>query len=216
MKLTEAELRELAKQLRCPDHHDGLQVAEMMNVTNANIISKAIASLNLQPQDALLEIGPGNGKHIEAILQIEDLKYFGTDTSEAMVAECNMRYSEINNATVSLTDGVSLPYPDGYFNKIFTVNTIYFWEDPHSYASEIYRVMKTGGVLGIAFIPEHIMLNIPFAKYGFTHYSKSQVKSLLLQSGFIIQNEITETELVKGNSGQQIQREFVIITASKG
>lgn len=215
MKLTETELQQLAKQLRCPEHEGGMQVGEMMNVTNANMISKAIATLNLQPGDILLELGPGNGKHIENILQVEDVKYFGADISELMVNECNRHYSTKDNVRVLLTDGSTLPFPDANFNKIFTVNTIYFWEDPEGYASEIYRVMKSGGKLSIGFIPERIMQNIPFAKYGFKFYSEVSVRALLEAGGFIIRNEITETELVTGNTGQQIQREFVIITALK-
>lgn len=215
MKLTEDELRELARQLRCPDKNEGLQVAEMMNVVNAYMISKAIASLNLEAGDAVLELGPGNGKHIETILETGNIKYFGADISEVMVAECNMRYSEINNVHVRLTDGISLQYPDGYFDRIFTVNTIYFWEEPNSYASEIFRVLKSEGVLCIAYIPERVMRNIPFAKYGFAHYSEIQVKNLLSQAGFLIRDERIETELVTNNAGQQIQREFVIINVTK-
>jgi len=215
MKFTEAELQQLAKQLRCPDENDGLKVAEMMNVTNANMISKAVTSLNLEPGDAVLELGPGNGKHIKDIFKIDNIKYFGADISEAMVAECNRRFKVFDNVNVVLADGLTLPFPDSSFNKIFTVNTIYFWQDASSYTSEIFRVLKSGGLLSIAYIPERIMQNIPFAKYGFTHYSESRLKSLLLESGFIIRDEMTENELITGNTGQQIQREFVIITASK-
>lgn len=215
MKLTEAEHKELAKQLRCPDANDGLQVAEMMNVTNANIINKAIASLELTVNDVVLEIGPGNGKHIQEILKVPDVKYLGADISEAMVAECTKRYSGNNNAKVLLTDGNSIPFPDNYFNKMFTVNTIYFWEHPEAYALEIYRVMQPGGLLSIGYIPERIMQNIPFAKYGFNLYSESNVQELLKNAGFRIKDENTETEFVTGNMGQQIQREFVIISAVK-
>ena len=215
MKLTEAELQQLAKQLRCPDSNEGLKVAEMMNATNANLIDKTLASLNLQPGDAVLEIGPGNGYHIKDLLKIKDVRYYGIDISEAMVTECNSRFIGNANVNVLHSDGKSISFPSLSFTKVFTVNTIYFWKNPESYASDIARVMKPGGVLSVGFIPQRIMQNIPFAKYSFTLYSEDAVRDLLEKSGFNISNEITETELVTSNSGQQIEREFVIISAVK-
>ena len=215
MKLTENELQQLAKQLRCPDSNDGLQVAEMMNATNANIIDKTIASLQLQAGDSVLEIGPGNGIHIEDILKVNDVKYYGVDISEAMVSECNSRFIDNSNVSVVHSDGNTIPFPGLSFTKVFTVNTIYFWENPENYAIEIARVTKPGALLSIGYIPKRIMQNIPFAKYGFTLYSEDTVRDLLENVGFSISNETTETELVTSNSGQRIEREFVIITAVK-
>lgn len=37
------------------------------------------------------------------------------------------------------------PYPDERFNKVFTVNTIYFWNNPIEDLKEIRRVLKTDG-----------------------------------------------------------------------
>lgn len=215
MKLTENELQQLAKQLRCPDNNGGLQVVEMMNATNANIINQAIASLQLQADDSVLEIGPGNGSHIKDILNVTDVKYYGADISEAMVSECNSRFIDNSNVNVVHSDGNTIPFPDLTFTKIFTVNTIYFWENPIDYTSEIARVTKPGGLLSIGYIPKRIMQNIPFSKYGFTLYSEDAVRNLLENTGFSISDEITETELVTSNSSQQIEREFVIITAVK-
>lgn len=216
MKLSEPELQELAAQLRCPDENGGLKVAEMMNSTNANIISKAINALSIKNNDTILEIGPGNGKHIEGIInKAKSLNYYGTDISQAMVNECNRRYSAYENVKVTLTDGISLPYPDNYFDIAFTINTIYFWQNPDAYANEISRVTKTGSLLCVGYIPERVMQKIPFAKYGFRHYSEKAVRDLLNNSGFKIHDEFTEKEFVTSNTGRQIEREFVIISGVK-
>ncbi len=214
--MTETELQQLAAHLRCPDGDEGLKVAEMMNVANSNIISKTIDCLDLDKGDAVLEIGPGNGRHVRDLVNSAvGIKYSGIDISETMVAEASAAHADDDNISFSLTDGKSLAFADNSFDKVFTVNTIYFWEEPQTYLQEIVRVMKPGGSLCIGFIPERIMQKIPFAQYGFNLYTESRVRELLEGSGLIIISEITEKELITGNTGQQIEREFVVVSAKK-
>jgi ubiquinone/menaquinone biosynthesis C-methylase UbiE len=216
MKLSETELEQLVQQLRCPDGNEGIKVAEMMNFTNSNIISKTIDNLQLKPHDTLLEIGPGNASHVKEIISIADsINYYGIDISETMVAEAKKLNKGISNVLFTLSDGATIPFNDNYFSKIFTVNTIYFWNNPAQYVKEIWRVLKQGGKLNIGFIPKSTMQHIPFAKYGFKLYDTETVSSILKNNGFIDYTAITETELVKSNSGEDIEREFVILSAIK-
>jgi ubiquinone/menaquinone biosynthesis C-methylase UbiE len=215
MKLTEPQLQQLAAQLRCPDGDGGLKVAEMMTATNANIITQTIASLNLQSGDTVLEIGPGNGAHVKNILAVADnLTYTGIDISPAMITEAQKRNSKFDNVNFQLTDGNIIPFGESRFSKIFTANTIYFWANPQEYANEISRVLQPGGLVSIAFIPKSTMQHIPFAKFGFTQYDIDTVHRLLQNAGLTITNTLLNTEFVTSNSGEQIEREFVIITTS--
>jgi len=216
MKLSETELQELAKQLHCPSGKDGIKVGEMMNFTNNNIINKTIQSLNLKKVEAVLEIGPGNGAHIKEILETApDISYIGIDISETMINQAKTVSTGLKNLFFHLTDGKTIDFEANQFDKIFTTNTIYFWQDPQEYANEITRVLKPGGKLAIGFIPETTMQKIPFAKYGFTHYSISAVSALIENTGLKITSVNTATEIVMSNSGNEIEREFVIMTAEK-
>lgn len=214
--MNEAELEALAAHLRCPDGDKGLKVAAMMNATNANIISKTIALLRIQEGDNVLEIGPGNGKHVRDFMLLADgITYFGIDISEIMVAEASADYADYSDVSFQLSDGKVIAFQDNSFDKIFTVNTIYFWEEPEAYLKEIWRVLKPGGTLCIGFIPEKVMQKIPFVKYGFNLYSEGRVRELLESCGLTIASEITEKERITGNTGQHIEREFVITSAKK-
>lgn len=213
MKLSEAELQELAAHLQCPDGDNGSKVAEMMNSTNANIINKTIAALQLQDEDNVLEIGPGNGRHVNGIKH--KIIYKGIDISGTMVAEANKAFDADSSVFFYLSDGENIPFEDESFTKVFTVNTIYFWKHPSKYAAEIARVLKSGGWLSVGYIPKRAMEKIPFARYGFTLYDEAMVKEILHASGFKIISEITEQEFVTSNSGGQIVREFVVVTAEK-
>lgn len=215
MKLSENELQELARQLRCPDGESGIKVGEMMNFTNSNIISKAIESLNLKDGDTVLEIGPGNGAHVKDIVSRANVGYFGIDISETMIAEAEKLNADLYNAAFYLTNGEHIPFSENHFDAAFTCNTIYFWKNPQEYANEIARVLQSGGIISIGFIPESTMQKIPFAKYGFTLYDIETVSKLMEDAGLSVIAANTATEMVMSNSGEQIEREFVILTAKK-
>lgn len=215
MKLTETELQELAKQLRCPDGESGIKVGEMMNFTNSNVIHKTIESLNLNDGDIVLEIGPGNGSHVKEIIAEAKINYYGIDISETMVIEAEKLNHGLENVIFQLSNSNEIAFNDRFFDKLFTTNTIYFWEHPQAYANELARVVKTNGIVSIGFIPKSTMQNIPFAKFGFVLYDIETVTQLLETAGFMILETKAEKEFVTSNSGEQIEREFIILSAKK-
>jgi len=213
-QLSETELQELAAQLRCPDGGDGIKVGEMMNFTNGNMIAKAVEVVQIDDNDSVLEIGPGNGLHAQDIVNSgQNIHYTGIDISTTMVEEARKLNSGSSAVRFELTDGITIPFGNGKFTKLFTTNTIYFWEHPEDYAKEIARVLQPDGIAVIGFIPKRVMEKIPFAKYGFTLYDEETVTGLLKGAGMEIVSQISETELVTGNHGQKIEREFVVISA---
>jgi ubiquinone/menaquinone biosynthesis C-methylase UbiE len=216
MSLNNSEQAELAAQLRCPSGDKGINIAQNMDITNARMIERAIESLKLNDHDRVLEIGPGNGGHVWKILEkAAGIYYQGADISETMIAEAEKLNEGVANVFFRLTDGKTIPFEDEKFHKIFTTNTIYFWEKPKEYAQEINRVLKTGETLSIGFIPKRVMQHIPFAQHGFTLYDEDTLKEVLTSAGFEVIATITEKETITGPHGEDIEREFTIVTARK-
>lgn len=216
MKLSETELQELAQHLRCPSGETGIEIAGMMNFTNSNIIAKAIESISVQESDRILEIGPGNGSHVKDLMaKAEGMHYTGIDISSTMVAEAQRLNAGLENVSFMITNGLEIPFDSYSFDKVFTTNTIYFWENPKEYAREIARVLKSSGIFSVGYIPESTMQKIPFAKYGFSMYSPAAVAAVLENAGFEIVSETPEKELVDSINGEKIEREIVITTARK-
>lgn len=212
----EEDLIELARQLRCPSGERGITIAQNMDFTNANVIARTIESLKIENNDRVLEIGPGNAAHVWKVLEkASGVNYQGVDISETMIAEAEKLNEGIANVFFRLTDGRTLPFEEGRFDKVFTTNTIYFWENPEEYAQEIYRVLKPGGILSIGFIPKRVMEHIPFSRHGFTLYEERMVREFLQNNGFTVTAEVTEKEIITGAHGEDIEREFVITTATK-
>lgn len=209
--LSETELRELAAQLKKPSGKNAIAIAEGMQGTNANIISKVITAINPQPGDYILEIGPGNAGHITTLPEM--VHYTGLDISPEMVALAQQTFNNRPNTAFLLGDGTALPFQNSTFDKVFSVNTLYFWDNPKAYAAEIARVLKPGGLLCLGFIPQSTMQHIPFAKYGFMHYTQEDATMLLESAGFKIHAIDTTTETIAGNAGNPITREICVLPA---
>jgi SAM-dependent methyltransferase len=60
-----------------------------------------------------------------------------------------------------LYEGKKLPFEDETFDKIFTVNTVYFWENPVEFLNEIYRVLKDDGTFVLTFGQRDFMEKLP-------------------------------------------------------
>jgi len=216
---SEEELKEVARQLSNPDGETGIKTGERMNLSNAHMIGRGIELLNIKENEFVLEIGPGNGSHVNDILLIAGgINYSGVDISETMIAEAeklNRNFIEDGTVSFSLSDGNSLPFSEKSFDKIVTVNTVYFWQNPVAYGQEVLRVLKPGGIFSLVFSDKSFMQQLPFTKFGFQLYDKYTAVHLLENSGFTVLDIVEEMETTQSNLGEAVQRPIVIILATK-
>ena len=217
---TEEDLKEIASQLGNPTGKGGVKTGEMMNLSNNAMIATTVALLGIQQGQTILEIGPGNGKHVNAILDAsEDLRYTGLDISETMIVEATQLNSiRVMEGTVNfvLSNGKTIPFAADSFDRIFTVNTVYFWKDPVFYATEILRVLKPGGIFNLALADKSFMEKLPFTKYGFQLYDSKSVNKLMVSSGFEIVDIVEQIDITIGNMGQPVERDIMVLICRKG
>lgn len=213
------ELQVIASQLKHPTGEKGIEIANMMHETNINMTRHSVQNLNIKDGNSILELGHGNAGHVEFIFeQAEDLKYYGLEMSELMFQEArqiNRNFVSQKQAFFSLYDGNAVPFEDTFFDKIFTVNTIYFWQEPEKLLSEIYRVLKPNGVFCITFAEESFMRTLPFTQYEFKLYSTEKVQKLVQKTLFKIVYKETLTEKVKTRTGELVDRDFTTIVLEK-
>lgn len=218
--LNKPDFKEIAGQLSCPNGDNGIKTAEKMAINNGYMIALTIASLDPKSNDVILEIGPGNGSHVIPLLAAtKHLLYYGVDISTLMVEEAiklNAEAVSSGRADFSLSDGMQLNFAAGFFTKIFTVNTLYFWKDPKGYATEILRVLKPGGLFSLTFATREFMEKLPFTQYNFHLYSREEAEELLISSGFEIREVHLHKEMVRSNAaGMKVERDIIIINAFK-
>ncbi|MCV9930628.1 class I SAM-dependent methyltransferase [Flavobacterium sp. LS1R49] len=213
------ELQSIASQLKKPEGEKGIEMANMMHETNINMTLSSIRNLTISQGDKILELGHGNAAHLEYIMQQSThLKYYGLEMSELMYAEAqkiNKQFVDKKEAEFVLFDGNIIPFPDAYFNKIFTVNTIYFWQEPVNFLLEIYRVLDNKGIFSLTFAQESFMKKLPFTEFEFNLYDTEKVEKLISQTLFRIVNSETLTEKIKSKTGELVDREFTTIVIEK-
>lgn len=78
----------------------------------------------------------------------------------------------------------SLPFPDAYFNKACSVNTVYFWPGLAPRLAEFARVIQPGGRLVLGFTSDEEMRHAGPDKHGFTPYSSDELKRAIAEQGF--------------------------------
>lgn len=217
--MEEEQLKEFAKQLRKPEGEFGLQVGIKMNEGNQYINRNTIEELKLQPQDAILEIGMGNGFFVREILSVDDsITYAGCDYSAAMVEEAeklNEKYVKEGRASFFHASADKLPFESGMFNKIFTINTLYFWEDHKAVLDECKRVLNPEGVIYISVRPKSVMEQLPMVKYGFNTFSKEDIIDLLEENDFKILNVVEKEEEAQSFSNQNVKLATLIVSGKK-
>ena len=212
------ELKILAHNLANPQGEKGIEIGEMMNATNISMTLESIKTLVIDDSQHILEIGHGNAGHLKSIMSLaKNLRYTGIDISETMHNEARKLNKEFENqADFVLYEGRKLPFQDGTFNKIFTVNTVYFWENPVEFLNEIYRVLKDDGTFVLTFGQRDFMEKLPFTEYDFTLYNNNEMEELVSKSYFKRMKTSEKEEQIKSKTGNEtIQRIYTILTIKK-
>lgn len=215
--MNETDLKILAKNLAKPEGEKGLEVADMMHATNISMTLESINAMALQDLDSVLEIGQGNAGHLEFVLKsAKNLQYIGLDISETMknaAAEKNTTFE--NQAQFLVYNGQDIPFEDHKFNKIFSVNTLYFWEKPLDFLNEIFRVLKPEGSFVLTFGQKEFMQNLVFTEFGFNLYDNKSVIELVDKSQFSDYTLTEKEELIKSKTGELVTRIYTILTIKK-
>jgi len=213
------ELQAIAAQLKQPTGEKGIEMGNMMNETNINMTRHSIQNLNIKEGNSILELGHGNAGHLEFLFeQSEKLKYYGLEMSEVMFQEArqiNRNFVSQKQAFFSVYDGNVIPFEDDFFDKIFTVNTLYFWQHPEKFILEIYRVLKQKGIFCLTFSEESFMKTLPFTEYGFELYSKEKAEALIGKTAFKVIYKETLIEKVKTRTGEWVDRDFTTLLLEK-
>jgi len=148
----------------------------------------AVSLLRVLPTDHILEIGFGPGTTIQrlATLAPEGL-IAGIDFSRTMVnvsRKRNARAIKAGRVTLCNGDVVKLPFADHSFDKALSIHTLYFWQEARLALTEIYRVLKPGGMLILTFLPKEKWPNGGNGTELCHVFSGNDVVNLLTDAGF--------------------------------
>lgn len=216
--MEQKDLKILAQNLANPQGEKGVEIGEMMNATNIGMTQESIKTLLIEDDEHILEIGHGNAGHLKSILnKAKDLTYTGIDISERMRKEAqNLNEEFKDQADFILYEGRKLPFEDEVFDKIFTVNTVYFWDNPVEFLNEIYRVLKNTGTFVLTFAQRDFMEKLPFTKFNFKLYNNDEMEELISESRFKRMKISEKEEEIKSKTGDElIKRNYTVLTIKK-
>ena len=110
-----------------------------------------VARLDVGPDDIVLELGCGAGKGLQLVAGIlTGGKVIGLDRSETLVKSAlSINRERVASGTVTVIhgDAQEIPLADSSVDKVFSIHSLYFWDDLNTAMSEISRVLRPGGLV---------------------------------------------------------------------
>lgn len=136
-------------QFRKPTGETGKLVVEEMNKSHYDLTTWGLRQVDIGELDCVLDVGCGGGRTVERLSRLTPRgKVYGVDYSEDCVnwaSNRNEALIESGRVVIKPANVENLPFKDGMFDKVFAVETIYFWQDFERSFQEIHRVLKGGG-----------------------------------------------------------------------
>lgn len=178
---------------------------------NAELNRFVSEMVDIREKEHVLEIGFGTGFLIRLLSKqiksgvIEEIDFSKTMFSVAL--KKNRKQIQTGKVKLSLGNFDEVPFEKTSFDKIFTVNTLYFWENPSDQIKKIATLLKSGGTILIAFEDETMLKRKPLDPNVFNYYSKEAVVSFLSQG-----NQFTNVHIESRKLGVSL---FHCITAVK-
>ena len=178
---------------RCPEGEAGRAMLARMNESHAKLVEWGLAHIDLAPHDTVLDIGCGGGNTLARMAErVTEGHLVGIDYAETSV-EASRTFNaglieagrmEILHGSVEL-----LPFADGQFDAVVTVESFYFWPSPEESLKEVARVIRRGGtflllaeIYGRDDLPEGIRAKV--AEYSLTNPTPEEFERLFRAAGF--------------------------------
>lgn len=137
----------------------GSVVGHIMAHTPSNLdrIRWTLSLLDVKPRDRVLEVGMGPGVAVELLGQIAAQGFVaGIDHSEEMVRHARRRNTKaVHSGRIVLARASAADPPafDVPFDKIFTINSIHFWNEPVECLRKLRAQLRPGGLIAVTLQP---------------------------------------------------------------
>jgi ubiquinone/menaquinone biosynthesis C-methylase UbiE len=180
----------IARQFGNPTGFGGNISTLVMNCLNKKLYRAVVDNLNILKTDTILDIGFGNGYLVSKLSKENLQKIYGIEISPDMLrvtTEKTRKNIEQGKVELLLADVQDLPFEENLIDKIYTINTVYFWQDVYKGLSEIKRVLKPDGVfLNVIYVKKWLD-KLPITQYGFSKYTVEQIEKVTAEGGLKVE-----------------------------
>lgn len=160
-----------------PTGFSGKIVTFLMNTMNKTMYKTVLREVG--QNSCVLDIGFGNGYMLKKLLRKNNSKFFGIDISADMVniaTRKNKKATRQGKLKLAKASIESIPFENN-FDQIYTINTVYFWQDLSKGLTSIYNKLDKGGVFfNVCYTKQWL------DKLGYTKNYKKYTEDELLQA----------------------------------
>ncbi|MFT4542439.1 MAG: ubiquinone/menaquinone biosynthesis C-methylase UbiE [Planctomycetota bacterium] len=117
---------------------------------HGDVVRQVIAAMEIKPGQQTLDMGCGNGWGTRLLGQAAPgAGAVGIDVSKGMIAEAESLHDYTYRARYEHGSFEALDFKDGKFDRVFSMEAIYYAVDLDKSLSEMHRVLKSGGAADI-------------------------------------------------------------------
>jgi ubiquinone/menaquinone biosynthesis C-methylase UbiE len=117
---------------------------------HGDVARQVIERMAIRPGERILDVGCGNGWATRLLARAAaGVQAIGVDASPRMIARADALHSLTIRARYDLASFEALPFKDAHFDRVFSMEALYYAGDLERAASEIARVLKPGGQLDV-------------------------------------------------------------------
>ena len=178
---------------RRPEGEAGRAMLARMNESHAKLVAWGLAHIDFAPHDTVLDIGCGGGNTLARMAErVTEGHLVGIDYAETSVEASrafNIGLIEAGRMEILHGSVEHLPFADGHFDAVVTVESFYFWPSPEESLKEVARVIRRGGtflllaeIYGRDDLPEGIRAKV--AEYSLTNPTPEEFERLFRAAGF--------------------------------
>ncbi|WP_159898922.1 methyltransferase domain-containing protein [Salinirussus salinus] len=113
-------------------------------IWNAEMRDEAIAMLDIEPGDHVLDVGCGTGFATEALLERTE-NVHGLDQSAHQLQRAYAKFGKRGPVRFYRGDAERLPFADDAFDVVWSSGSIEYWPNPVDALEEFRRVTRPGG-----------------------------------------------------------------------
>ena len=179
----------IARQLSNPTGIGGKLIFSVMNRQNRPLYGEVNRLLTLSDTDIVLDIGCGNGYMLNILAQQYDCTFTGIDISASIIENASNRYSKFTKdgrVTFDCQNVDAMSFADGSFDKAYTINTVYFWENLDTSMSEIWRVLKPNGFFINTLFSNEKLSQFSHTRFGYKRFTIEELTGVGNNVGFTV------------------------------
>jgi len=179
----------IAKQFSRPDGLGGKLISHIMNRQNQPLYDNTIRLMPISGSDSIIDIGCGNGYVLKLLASRFDCSLTGIDISKSIIEAASRRnrmYLKNGRMTLVCNDINGMPFTNHSFNKAYTINTVYFWDNPDSIMAEIFRILKPGGIFVNTLYTNETLSHFSHTHFGYKRFTVEQLLKAGIDAGFTV------------------------------